>query len=148
MYIAFITVKNLTFRALLNLFSSSLSAWIPNNNDILYSQIIKAYQDCKVLLAKKILQTRSNIYLSLDLWTLDNSIIFIAIVAHHINDNSQLQTILIGLCRVIGSHSGEVIRKQVVDFIQEYGIEKKLRYCVFDNATSNETCVMAIFKAI
>lgn len=55
---------------------------------------------------------------------------------------------LIGLCQVIGSHSKEVIAEQVVGLIQEYSIEKKLRYFVFDNTISNDICVEAIFKAI
>lgn len=36
----------------------------------------------------------------------------------------------------------------MVGFIQEYSIEKKLEYFVFDNATSNDTCVKTILKVI
>lgn len=109
---------------------------------------MKAYHDRKILLAKEMLQARRNIHLSFDLWTSNNSIAFIAVVAHYINDNGQLQIMLIGLCQVIGSNSGEVIAEQMVGLIQEYDIEKKLRYFIFDNSTSNDTCVEAILKAI
>lgn len=44
-------------------------------------------------------------------------------LAHYIDDNMKLQTTLIGLRRVIASHSGEVIAEQVVPVIQEYGFE-------------------------
>lgn len=68
--------------------------------------------------------------------------------AHYIDDNAHLQTTLIGLRRVIGSHAGEIIAEQQVQVIQEYGIEKKLGYFVLDNATSNDTCVKAILNEI
>lgn len=55
---------------------------------------------------------------------------------------------LIVFCQIIDSHSGELIAEQVVGLIQKYDIEKKLRYFVFNNATSNNTYVKAIFKAI
>lgn len=90
MHITFIIVDNPVFRALLNLFSSILSVWIPKNSDVLRSWIMKAYHDRKVLLAKEMLQARSSIHLPFDLWISSNSIAFIAVVAHYINDNGQL----------------------------------------------------------
>lgn len=60
----------------------------------------------------------------------------------------KLQTILISLCQVIGSHFDEIITKQVVQVIQEYGFEKRFGYFVLDNVTSNNTYVKAIFAKI
>lgn len=56
--------------------------------------------------------------------------------------------VLTGLRRVIGSHAGEVIAEQVIQVIQEYGMEKRLGYFVLDNATSNDTCVKAILHQL
>lgn len=91
---------------------------------------------------------KSNIHLSFNLWTLSNSITYVAIVAHFIDDNARLRIVLIGLRRVIGLHAGEVIAEQVIEVIQEYGIEKRLGYFVLDNATSNDTCVEAILNQL
>lgn len=99
-------------------------------------------------MAKEMLQARSNTHFSFNLWTLNNFIAFAAIVTYYIDDNGQLQIILISFCQIIGFHSGEEIVEQVVSLIQEYGIEKKLRYFVLDNTTSNNTCIEAILKAI
>lgn len=148
MYIAFIIVENPAFRALFTMFSSTLAAWIPNNGDVLCSWIMKAYYNWKVLLAEEIRYAKSNIYLSFDLWTLLNLIAFVAVVAHYINDDAHFRTILIGLQQVIGSHAEEIIAEQVVQVIQEYGIEKRLKYFVLDNATSNDTCIEAILNEI
>lgn len=109
MHIAFIVVENPAFRALLNTFSSTLAAWIPNDGDVLRSWIMKAYHNRKVLLTEEMSSAKSNIHLSFDLWTSLNSIAFVAIVAYFIDDNARLRTVLIALRRVIGSHAGEVI---------------------------------------
>lgn len=45
MHIAFIIVENSAFRALLNTFSSTLAAWIPDNGNVLRSWIMKAYHN-------------------------------------------------------------------------------------------------------
>ena len=148
MHIAFTIAENPAFRGLLSMFSSTLAAWIPNDGDVLCSWIMKAYYDRKVSLSEDMRAAKSNIHLSFDLWTSANSITFVAIVAHYIDDNAHLKAMLIGLRRVIGSHAGEIIAEQVVQVIQEYGFEKKLGYFVLDNATSNDTCVEAIFNEL
>lgn len=109
---------------------------------------MKAFHDRKVLLAENMREARSNIHLSFDMWTSSNSLAFVAVVAHYIDDNLKLQTTLIGLRRVIGSHSGETVAEQVVQVIREYGFEKKLGYFVSDHTTSNDTCVEAILTEI
>lgn len=138
MHIAFNIVENPAFRALLSQFSSTLAAWIPNNGNILRSWIMKAFHNRKILIAEDLRTAKSNIHLSFDMWTSSNSIAFVAVLAHYIDDNMKLQTTLIG----------EVIAEQVVQVIQEYGFEKKLGYFVLDNATSNDTCVEAILREI
>lgn len=138
MHIAFIIVENPALLALLGMFSSTLVAWILSNGNILRSWIMKAFENRKLLLAESMPEARSNIHLSFDIWTSNNSIAVVAIVAHYIDDNMKLQTTLIGLRWVFGSHSGEVVAEQVVQVIQEYGFEQKLRYFVLDNATSND----------
>lgn len=130
------------------MFSSTLAAWIPSNGNILRSWIMKAFHNRKILLAEEMRQAKSSIHLSFDMWTSSNSIAFVAVVAHYIDTNMKLQTTLIGLRRVIGSHSGEVVAEQVVQVIQEYGFEQKLGYFVLDNASSNDTCVEAILGKI
>lgn len=99
---------------------------------------MKAFHNRKILIAEDLRTAKSNIHLSFDMWTSSNSIAFVAVVAHYIDDNMKLQTTLIG----------EVIAEQVVQVIQEYGFEKKLGYFVLDNATSNDTCVEAILREI
>lgn len=57
---------------------------------------------------------KNNIHLLYDLWISANSITFVAIIAHYIDDNAYLKIKLIGLRKVIRSHIGEIITKQVI----------------------------------
>lgn len=53
-----------------------------------------------------------------------------------------------GLYYIIGCHFGDVIIKHIIQIIQEYRFEKILGYFVFNNTTSNNTCIKAIFNKI
>lgn len=82
------------------------------------------------------------------MWTSNNSIAFFTVVAHYINTNMKLQITFISLGRLIGSYPNEVVAEQVIQVIQEYGFEQKFRYFVFNNASSNNTCVEVILGEI
>ena len=109
---------------------------------------MKAFHEQKILLAKEMRQAKSNIHLLFDIWISSNSIAFVVVVAHYIDNNIKPQTMFIGLRWVISSHSGKVVVEQVIQVIQEYDFKQKLEYFVLDNASSNNTCVEAIFSKI
>lgn len=88
-YIAFIIIKNLVFKALLNMFLSILFTQILNDNNVFQYLIIKIYHNWKILLSEDICLTRNNIHFSFDLQISENSLIFLAIVAHFISENEQ-----------------------------------------------------------
>lgn len=93
-------------------------------------------------------QAKSRIHFLFNIWTLSNSIAFVAIIAYYIDNSIKLQTIFIGLRRVLGSYFGEVVAEQVVQIIQKYDFDQKLEYFVLDNASSNDTYVEVIFGKI
>lgn len=108
-HIAFIIVENLAFQALLKMFSSTLAAWLLSNGNILCNWIMKAFHEREILLAEEMHQAKSNIHFLFKMWTLSNSIAFVAIVAYYIDNNIKLQTTFIGLSQIIDSHSGKII---------------------------------------
>lgn len=148
MRIIFIIVKFPAFLALLDLFTSILITWISSNSNILQSWIMKAFNNRKILLIENMKEVYSNIHLLFDMWTFSNSFAFVAIVAYCIDNNLKLQTTLIGQQQVIGSYFSKIVAEYVVSVIQEYSFQKKLGYFVLDNATSNNTCIEAIFIEI
>lgn len=70
------------------------------------------------------------------------------IITYYNNKNMKLQITFIDICYIIDSYSVKVIRKQVIQIIQEYKLEKKLGYFILNNVTNNNTYVKAIFCEI
>lgn len=79
---------------------------------------------------------------------MDNSLALLGIYAHLIDEYYNIQTVIIALCCIKGSHTGENIAYILEQVIKEYDITDRLRYLILDNAKSNDTCVTALFQSI
>ena len=61
----------------------------------------------------------------------------------------KVETVLLGLRRLCGPHSGENIAEAVLQVIHEYGLTgNQIGWFMLDNASSNDTCVAEILKAL
>jgi len=87
---------------------------------------------------------KSKIHISADLWTSLNNYALLGIVAHWWDMNDNLQSALIALPKLYGSHTGANIGKAIIDTLDLYNITEKLGYFMLDNASSNDTAVEAI----
>lgn len=105
---------------------------------------MKAYHNWKVLLVEEIRTAKSNIYFFFDFWISSNSLAFVTIVAHFIDNSTCFCIMLTGFHQVIGLYVEEVIAEQRIEIIQEYNFQKWLWYFILDNATSNNTCIETI----
>jgi len=70
----------------------------------------------------------------------------IGIVAHFVSKSDEAKDCLLGLRRVIGSHSGENMAETIIHVIELYELQDRLGYFVLDNITSNDTCVREILE--
>jgi len=60
-----------------------------------------------------------------------------------------VETILLGLRRLRGPHSGENITEAILQVIREYGLTgNHIGWFILDNASSNDTYVAEILKAL
>ena len=74
---------------------------------------------------------------------------FIGIVGYYISSQYKVETILLGLRRLWGDHSGENMAEAVLEVIRDYGLTgDKIGWFVLDNATSNDTYVAEILHAL
>jgi hypothetical protein len=64
----------------------------------------------------------SRIHISFDLWTSPNGLGICGIRAHFVSPGYRNRSVLIGLKRMMYSHSGEGIAEQVVPVLQHFGI--------------------------
>jgi len=65
-----------------------------------------------------------------------------------VSSKYKVETILLGLRRLKGPHSGENIAEAIVAVVKTYKIIDKIGYFVLDNAGLNDTCVSAIIERL
>ncbi|TKA39987.1 hypothetical protein B0A49_13726, partial [Cryomyces minteri] len=91
-------------------------------------------------------QAKSDINLSYDSWTSDSGLPLLGIVAHFIDKNCRLKTIVLGMPLLLGAHSGENIAGLVKNVIKDYRVGSKIGYFVMDNASNNDTSLQVLSK--
>ncbi len=100
---------------------------------------MKAFQDHKDIVRKKLQSALTYIYLSIDIWTSSNQKLLLGIMADFVDYEEERHTkALITLRRVVG-HSRQAQCEVLVPVLQEYSIIQKLRAIVRDNSTTNNT---------
>ncbi|EEB92505.1 hypothetical protein MPER_08973, partial [Moniliophthora perniciosa FA553] len=86
----------------------------------------------------------SKISLSIDAWTSSNGHAFLAIVAHWVSNEGQLEELLIDFCPLVGEHSGENMAAVVWETMEKYGITGKIMAVMMDNASNNDTLMQEL----
>jgi hypothetical protein len=143
-HIAFLIVESEWFIALLMTLSDLVPNLLPKSHNTVREWVMNNYEKKKIQVKKVLHSARSNIHLSFDLWSSPNHYIFNAVVAHFVNADYKVASILIGFRNLFGPYSGANIAGSVQAVCQEYNIEDKLGCFVLDNATNNDTCIEAL----
>jgi hypothetical protein len=68
----------------------------------------------------------------------------LGIVGHFIDVEFKARTVLLGMKRLLGPHSGENIAHLLIKAIKAYKLAKILGFCVLDNAGDNDTSLCAV----
>ena len=83
-------------------------------------------------------QAKSRHIGSFDGWKADNEVLdLLGIVAHNIDRNHEVKTVILALRDAFGSHSSENIKDHLLTVLREYQISNKVAYLAADNATNN-----------
>ena len=90
---------------------------------------------------------RSRIHISFDLWSSLNSYALCGIVTYFTGQDYHNHSVLIGLRRIKGAHSGENIAEVAIPVLQEYRVAANLGVFVTDNAELNDTAIRYILAA-
>jgi hypothetical protein len=102
----------------------------------------------RVRIKDKIGLLRSLIHISFDLWTSPNSLRIIVVMAHFLDKKLNNRSLLIGIRRVRGSHSGENIAEAIIPVLVEIKVISKLGYFTTDNASTNNVTIKLILKRL
>jgi hypothetical protein len=132
------------------MFSDEVDILLPQSGDTVYRWLIdefeKQKQEIKVQLYERPI---SKIHLSYDMWTSENGMALLGIVAHYLDGTTwKNQSRLISLKRIRGAHSGENMVSYLLDVVQEYEITDCLGFFTLDNADSNDTYLRTFLPSL
>jgi hypothetical protein len=102
-------------------------------------RIAEQFKECKGNLTLEMANNDSKISCVIDCWTSANQIPFQGVVAMWISEEWELETRLIDLTHLPGSHTGANIAESFSSVLDEYGIWKKLLAVTTDNASNMDT---------
>ncbi|KAL3344779.1 hypothetical protein AABB24_023960 [Solanum stoloniferum] len=105
------------------------------------SDILNLYAREKELLKAELALISSRVCLTSDMWTSLVSNGYMCVTAHYVNINWVLQKRVLIFRHVPPPHSGVVLGHFLIDFLKEWGIEKKIFALTLDNATCNKGVV-------
>uniref|UniRef100_A0ACD5UPI0 Uncharacterized protein n=1 Tax=Avena sativa TaxID=4498 RepID=A0ACD5UPI0_AVESA len=112
-------------------------------------ECIKVYESEKELL-KKSLRDVEHISLTCDLWASNQTLSYMALVAHYIAADWVMQCRVLNFIELDPPHSGVIIAQAVMECLAEWKIEEKVISLTMDNASSNDVAaknLMAKFVA-
>jgi hypothetical protein len=99
---------------------------------------------------KNQLRSVESISLTWDLWTSNQNLCYLALVAHYIDDEWNMQSRVLNFIELDPPHSGNIIAQAVFECCQEWKIEDKIMTMTMDNASSNDVAATNLtgrFKA-
>ncbi|XP_056683460.1 zinc finger BED domain-containing protein RICESLEEPER 2-like [Spinacia oleracea] len=106
----------------------------------------RVFLDKKKKLKSYLSKCSSRICLTTDTWSSSQTLTYMCLTAHFIDQNWKLHKKILNFCPISG-HSGEAIGKAVEKCLLEWGITKVLTITV-DNASSNDVGVQYLRKRL
>jgi len=121
----FTIVEEISFQNFVNTLYPAIK--FPSANTI-KNHIINIYGS-KIEKIKEIMQNISGkISYTIDIWTSPSAKSFLAITAHFINKEWELQLIFLDFVQIWGPHTGENIKKIFVSCLENFGIQTKVSF--------------------
>lgn len=107
------------------------------------SECLKVFHSEKENLMKSI-RSVEVISLTCDLWTSNQNLCYMALVAHYIDKNWTMQCRVLNFAELDPPHTGNVIGQAIFDCLAEWKIEDKVITITLDNASNNDTAVKGL----
>ena len=144
--VSFRQVDGPVFREFIEYLSPRAAECMPSGWSV-RSWIIKGYAYHKAAVKRELQRAVSKIHLSFDLWTSGNLLSFNGVTAHFLNKDFEPRATLLAIPEQTGLHAGVNIAEGVIAVIKDFGIKnEQIGYFMLDNATNNDTAMMAIAK--
>lgn len=148
MHVAFSVIEHHTFRELILYICPALQPFFVKAGNTIRRWIMIEFKKQRVRVKDEMALAMSLIRISFDLWTSPNTLGIVAVVAHFLDKDLINRSLLIGMRRVRGSHSGENVAEVIIPILIEMGVVSKLGYFTTDNATTNDVTIDLILQSL
>jgi hypothetical protein len=109
-------------------------------NDI-RSFILQDFEERKKAVKEDLRLAKSKIHIGFELWTSQNSLATVGVVAHYLTKDLAVRSLLIGFREITGARSGETTAVRVAEVITEMVILGNIGYVISDKVASNVVVV-------
>ncbi|EXU94577.1 hAT family dimerization domain protein [Metarhizium robertsii] len=144
----FTAPSNPYLRRILDLHDASLAKEVPWSRQSVRDTMRKLFEVKKGAISIQLEKAVTRISFSFDMWTSPNRYALLGLHAHYLDASYRLQSRLLALRRVWGSHSGDNQATTIYGVFGEYGIRDRIGAGVCDNASSNDTCLVSLFRQL
>ncbi|KAK9444136.1 uncharacterized protein VB005_01882 [Metarhizium brunneum] len=142
----FTAPSNPYLRRILDLHDASLAKEVPWSRQSVRDTMRKLFEVKKGAISIQLEKAITRISFSFDMWTSPNRYALLGLHAHYLDASYKLESRLLALRRVWGSHSGDNQAATIYGVFGEYGISDRIGAGVCDNASSNDTCLRGRFS--
>jgi len=144
MHIALTCVESDTFRDWVLYIAPRLEVYLVKSANTIKRWILWEFAKQHRYIKKELTTARSRIHVSFDCWPSPNTRGLVGMVFHFLDKDLKVQSLLAGMKRVRGAHTGENIAEAVIPIIKEMVSSDRLGFFMGDNAAENGTAIRAI----
>ena len=130
-------------RALLSFQNPIVEPLVPQSHHTARDWILDAFAAAKPAIINSLQEAQSTITISFDHWLADNELDLLGVVAHYLDKELELRTVLLALKPTYGHH-GEELQETLLAVLREYKISDKIGYFVADNAGNNDVALQLL----
>jgi hypothetical protein len=134
---------------LLTFHNPKVEQLVPKNNHKSPRRwIMESYDASRSTVVGSIKKASSKLTISFDGWKANNEVLdVLSVVAYYLNSDYILQTVVISIRDIMGSHTGATIGDHLADVLSDFEIEgHQITYFAADNATNNDTALEQLNK--
>ena len=141
-------VEHESFRAFLTVLSPDVDSYLPNSAGTVRNWLMTEFDGAKTEIKRQLREDPvSRIHISFDMWTSENQLALMGIVAHYLDGKAwRNQSRLIALRKIDGAHSGENMAAYLPEVVNEYEIIGRIGFFTLDNAESNDSCLRTFLR--
>ena len=100
--------------------------------------VIKKYEIEKEKLKQQLAKIHGRVCLTSNCWTACTNISYISYTAHCVDKDYILKSKILAFAHMQPSYTGNYLSLKVLEFLKDWGIERKIFFITLDNAFSND----------